>query len=78
MDEIIRGIVNNKGDVYFYIGYNFQINKKIESIFFLHLEELVKKMKLKSNANIFGGLIKQKPGKMWSPRKKYGKIQDNL
>lgn len=78
MDEIIRGIVDNNGNVYFYVGYDFEINKKIEAIFFSHLKELVEKLKLKSNAKIFGGLIKQEVGKIWPPRKEYGKIEDNL
>lgn len=77
MDKIIRGIVNNNGDIYFYVGYNFDINKEIESIFFYHLKELVKKLELKSNAKIFGGLITQESGK-WPPRKEYGTIEDNL
>jgi len=77
MNEIVRGIVKDDGNVYFYIGYDFEINKKIESIFFNHLKELTEELKLKSNAKIFGGLIKQKVGK-WPPRKEYGKIEDNL
>tara|TARA_Y100000310_G_C20554270_1_gene749734 strand:- start:676 stop:1092 length:417 start_codon:yes stop_codon:yes gene_type:complete len=77
MDEIIRGIVNKYGDVYFYIGYDFEINKNIESIFFTHLKELVEKLNLKSNTRVFGGLIKQKFGK-WPPRKEYGEIKENL
>ncbi|MHA1575357.1 MAG: hypothetical protein ACTSXL_04380 [Alphaproteobacteria bacterium] len=78
MDSIIRGIIDNKGNVCFYIGYAFEINKEIESIFFSHLKELVEKLKLKSNAKIFGGLIKQEAGKIWPPRKEYGKIENNL
>jgi len=78
MDSIIRGIVDSNGDVCFYVGYDFEINKEIESIFFLHLKELVEKLNLKSNAKIFGGLIKEQAGKVWTPRKEYGKIEDNL
>jgi len=69
MNEIVRGIVNNEGNVYFYTGYDFQINKEIEFIFFNHLNELVKQLQLKSTAKIFG---------VWPPRKKYGQIKDNL
>ncbi|MFC1682526.1 hypothetical protein ACFL0X_02830 [Nanoarchaeota archaeon] len=75
MDSLVRGIVDSNGDIYFYIRYDFEING--ESIFFSHLKELVKKLNLKSNAKIFGGLIKQDYGK-WPPRKEYGKIEDNL
>ena len=75
MEKIIRGIIDNKGDIYFYIGYDFRINNEVESIFFTHLKELVKKLKLKPNAKMFGGLIRQKTGK-WPPKKEYGKIKD--
>lgn len=78
MDSILRGIVDNKGDVYFYVGYDFGINEEAESIFFSHLKELVEKLNLKSKAKIFGGLIKQEDGEIWPPRKEYGKIEDNL
>jgi len=79
MDEIIRGIIDSSGNIYFYGGYNFKINKKIESIFFPHIRELVEKLKLKPNVKIFGGLVKQQEaGKIWPPKKEYGKIEDNL
>lgn len=73
----VRGIVDQEGDVYFYVGYDFEINGKTEAIFFSHLKELVEELNLKSNVEIFGGLIKQDFGK-WPPRKGYGKIEDNL
>ncbi len=78
MDFLVRGIIDTKGDVYFYIGYGFKINQDAESIFFSHLKELVGKLNLKSNSKIFGGLIRQEAGKTWIPRKEYGKIEDNL
>jgi hypothetical protein len=78
MNSILRGIVNNKGDIYFYVGYDFEINKNAESLFFSHIHEIVKKLKLKSDAKIFGGLIKQENGNPWPSRKEYGKIKDNL
>jgi hypothetical protein len=78
MDKIVRGIIDDKGDVYFYIGYDFRINSDIESIFFSHLKELVNVLKLDTNAHIFGGLIKSKSGGVWPPAKDYGKIKDNL
>lgn len=77
IDSIVRGIVDDKRDIYFYIGYDFEINKESESIFFSHLKELVEKLNLKSNAKIFWGYIKQDSGK-WLPRKEYGKIESNL
>ena len=78
MDKIVRGIVNNKGDIYFYVGYNFEINPQIESLFFSHLEELAKKLNLKPTSKIFGGAIRGESGKMWLPKKEYGEIKDNL
>ncbi|MFA6888453.1 MAG: hypothetical protein WC254_03075 [Candidatus Woesearchaeota archaeon] len=78
INEIVRGIIDNTGNIYFYIGYDFKINAKIESIFFPYLKELVKSLNLDSNAQLFGGLIKQKEGDLWPPRKRYGKIKDNM
>lgn len=78
MDKIVRGIVDTKGDIYFYIGYDFRINSNIEPIFFSHLQELVNKLKLGTNGQVFGGLIKSKSDGIWPPINKYGKIMDNL
>jgi hypothetical protein len=78
MDYLVRGIIDNKGNIYFYIGYNFEINDVAETVFFSHLKELVKKLNLKSNMEVFGGLIKQEAGRIWPPIKKYGKIESNL
>jgi hypothetical protein len=78
MDKMVRGIIDVYGNIYFYCGYDFNINNEIESIFFNHLKELVKFLKLKSTSKIFGGLIKQEPGSKWPSRKTYGQIQDNL
>ncbi|HBB02826.1 MAG: hypothetical protein US89_C0007G0008 [Candidatus Peregrinibacteria bacterium GW2011_GWF2_38_29] len=30
MDEIVRGIIDDKGDVYFYIGYDFKVDERLE------------------------------------------------
>ncbi|MFA5886156.1 MAG: hypothetical protein WC863_00020 [Patescibacteria group bacterium] len=76
--EIVRGVVDSQGDIYFYIGYNFEINNDCEHVFFSHLKELVDKLKLSPEAKIFGGLIKSEPGQIWSPVKSYGKISENL
>ncbi len=78
IDEIVRGFVNPNEDVYFYSGHDFKINSKIEHIFFSHLEELVGRLKLNSTANIFGGLIVGKAGEAWIPKRKYGRIENNL
>lgn len=78
MNNVVRGVVDSNGNIYFYVGYDFQVNEEVESILFSHLKELIEKLKLKPNAKIFGGLIKSESGKIWTPRKKYGKIKDNL
>ena len=78
INEIVRGIVNSEGDVYFYVGYDFNINNEIEPIFFKHLNKLVKQLKLKPSAKIFGGLIKQESGSKWPSRKEYGLIKNYL
>ena len=78
MNEITRGIKDTKGDIYFYVGYNFEINPKIENVFFSHLEKLARELELKPDAKIFGGFIKPEVGKIWLPRKTYGSIQDYL
>ena len=78
MNEIPRGFVNSKGDIYFYTGYDFEINDSIESIFFPHLKELVRQLGLDTNALIFGGLSKTEDDTIWPPRKSYGKIADKI
>jgi len=78
MDKIVRGIIDEFGDIYFYGGYDFNINNEIERIFFNHLNEIVKQLKLKATARIFGGLIKQESCSKWPSRKNYGQIKDNL
>jgi len=78
MNEILRGMVNEKGDIYFYVGYDFEINDNTESIFFNHLAELVERLNLDTSAQIFGGLIKSEPGTIWPPAKSYGKIADKI
>ena len=57
INEVIRGMVDYKGDIYFYRGYNFEIDKNVEKMFFAYLKELVEKLNLKPSSKIFGGLI---------------------
>ncbi|MDP3889051.1 MAG: hypothetical protein Q8Q25_00720 [bacterium] len=58
MNEIPRGMISAQGDIYFFVGYNFDINDTIETLFFHHLKELVKGLNLKPTATVYGGLIK--------------------
>ena len=76
MDEIVRGMVDGKGDVYFYIGYNFEVNEKVEKIFFPYLKELVETLRLNPENKVFGGFSKGPKG--FAPKKSYGVIKDNL
>ena len=77
MNTMTRGYVVSNGDVYFYTGYDFRINKEVESVFFKHLDEIVKKLELKPTASIFGGLIKPEGSSCeWLPRKEYGFVKD--
>ena len=72
MQEIIRGIVDSNGNISFYIGYDFIINENVEEVFFSYLGELIKRLKLDENAEVYGGWIKEKD----VPRKRYGKIKN--
>jgi hypothetical protein len=79
INEITRGIVDSCGDIYFYVGYDFNINKDIESIFFSKLEELIEGLNLNPDSRIFGGAKRhEEKGKAWPSRKQYGKIRDYL
>ena len=78
MTKIVRGVVDDQGCIYFYIGYDFRIDDNCEHVFFSHLKELADRLKLNSEAKIFGGLIKSEPGQIWPPIKSYGKISENL
>ena len=78
MNEIVRGIIDDKGNVYFYVGFDFDVNEKTEIVFFSHLKELSEKLQLHPTAEIFGGLIKKKSGTLWLPKKAYGKIKETI
>jgi len=78
MKEITRGIVDDKGDVYFYVGYDFSLDEKTQNTFFSHLKELVDKLNLDPDSNIFGGLVKLNSSGKWPPIKDFGKIKNNL
>lgn len=76
INKIIKGFVDKKGDVYFYTN-DFKVNKKIEREFIKYIPLLIKKIKLKQNARLYGGFIKTKNiGEQWAPQKKFGKISD--
>jgi hypothetical protein len=75
INKITRGIVDKKGDIYFFIGKDFGVNKKAEKEFFEHLGELTKRLRLGPNTRIYGGMIRQRPGKQWPPKKRFGSVK---
>lgn len=78
MNEMTRGVVTPEGDIYFYTGYNFEVNKATEREFFKHLPELAKKLKLKKQAKVYGGLMEGDYTRKWAPRKYYGTVRELL
>lgn len=77
MNSTTRGAVYLNGDVYFYVGYDFQITSEAENEFFEHLPELVERLNLSPRAKIFGGKIKQAT-RPWPVRKEYGQVDNFL
>jgi len=76
MSIAVRGTVH-EGNIYFYSGYDFIINKEIESIFFQYLKQLVSQLGLSSDAEVYGGFRKDLQGKL-IPVKFYGKVEKFL
>lgn len=76
METVVRGFIDFKGDIYFFVGYDFQVNDKIEKQFFNYLSQFVSKLKLDKNVKVYGGLIKQTYGGQWPGKKYYGMIKD--
>jgi len=72
----LRGVINPDGNIRFYTGENWEINEEIEAKFFEIFDELVKKLKIKPEAKIGGGVIKGEIGDFWPPRKEYGCVSD--
>ncbi|HJX50741.1 MAG TPA: hypothetical protein VJ438_04730 [Candidatus Nanoarchaeia archaeon] len=75
MNKVVRGIVYG-GDIYFYSGYDFIINKKIESIFFPYLKQLVNQLGLSANAKVYGGFERINPDEKMTPRKFFGRVKE--
>lgn len=55
MNKIVRGIIDNNNDIYFYTGYDFRTDKQTKKQFFTHLTELSIKISLEPEAKIFAG-----------------------
>lgn len=74
MDSIVRGYVDASGDVFFYVGYDFRVDRTTEDVFFAHLPELVRTLDLKPDA-VYGGKVRQPNSVVWAARKYYGTIE---
>lgn len=74
IDELTRGFVSEKGEVYFYVGLDFEVTEKAKKEMFAHLLELRKKLDLDKTAHLYGGMIPQPYGGLWPPRKDYGEL----
>ena len=72
----LRGALNPDGNIRFYIRESCEINEEIEKKFFDILPELVEKLNISLDAKVGGGVIKGEIGKLWPPRKEYGKVKD--
>ena len=69
MNEGVRGYVDNKGNIYFYTGYDFRINKEIEDIFLKNLSNLLHQLNMETVGRVYGGM--RRVGQEWVPRKEY-------
>ena len=77
-EKIVRGYLSKDGDIYFYIGSNFKVNKSSEEIFFSKLKELIKELNIENTAKIYGGMHVGKKGEGWKPLKEYGLVGEFL
>jgi len=75
MDKTVRGFVSKNGDVFFFVGYGFRVNRRAEFIFLSLLKELAGKLRIKHSARVYGGMIKQKGTTQWPARKCYGTVK---
>ena len=49
INNSVRGMVDNEGDIHFYFGYNFDIDNKSEKIFFLIILNFETNFKISSS-----------------------------
>jgi len=75
-EEIVRGMIDPKGDLYFYVGKNLEVNPKSQEIFFKHLQELVNRLNIPLETKVGGGMIKGNIGEQWPPRKSFGTVKN--
>ena len=72
IENSVRGFVSWKGDLYFYKGNDFHVDRETEREFFELLPKLSEKLLIAGKARIYGGMEKANSGWLWSPLKKFG------
>lgn len=76
--QLVRGFVDQNGDVHFYVGSDFDVDQNSEEQMKKHLPELLKQLNLNDNAQVFGGAVPQQNFDIWPARKQYGTIESIL
>jgi hypothetical protein len=75
MDRVTRGYVDSSG-VYFYKGYNFDVDKESKEEIMSHLQDLVEQLSIDPSLHLFGGKIKQEQAGDWPPERDFGEISE--
>ena len=77
MEIITRGYFDLTG-VYFYKGYDFDVDKDSEEAMLSSLNDFVEQTGIDTDLHLYGGKIKQKEEGEWPPKKDFGAIKDLL
>lgn len=76
MATITRGSVEKKG-IYFYVGYDFEVNEIAEHEMMIKLPELMEKLNISPETLLFGGKTFVREGTI-QPKRSYGQIKNLL
>jgi hypothetical protein len=77
INTVTRGALEKDG-IYFYKGYDFQVDEKSRQQFMNCLKELVDTLNVSLDLHIYGGKIIEVPGKKATARKDFGAVGDLL
>jgi hypothetical protein len=77
INRIVRGYIDNNG-IFFYKGYDFNVDESSKNEMLLHLDELVKTLSINNHTHLYGGKVKQNTPDKWPPREDYGSINNLL
>lgn len=77
MEKLTRGYFDLTG-VYFYKGYNFDVDEISEKEMISVLKDLVDRSNINPELHLFGGKTKQEIGGNWPIKKDYGSIKKLL